>query len=464
VLGPSEVPGAGGVGLGGTGDTGAGGSGSGGLNFDGGGTVVATGGRASAEDALTAFVDGFAGTGGFFDSGGKDGVDSGGMDTGSSPYSLNDPNVVAVVVDQGPNNIGHTNGLFATVTICAPGTTNCQSIDHLLVDTGSVGLRLLESVLTIPLPESKDSSGAALAECVPFANGAAWGPLKVANLQLAGERASALPIQTIGELTYPAPANCPGQPMNDAQSLGANGILGVGVYMQDCGPSCAQSATSTTNPGLYFACTSSQVGGCKIVSISLAQQVQNPVAVFPTDNNGTIIQLPDVPASGAPSVTGFLVFGIGTQVNNGLGGATVLPLNNLGYVTTMFPAGGVYYSSYIDSGSDGIFFLNASTTSLRQCAGALNAYYCPASTVSLTATIAGSGGIFADINFSVANASQASSANFAFSNLAGPMPGFPTDSTVPGFAWGLPFFFGRNVYTAIENQNTPGGYGPYFAF
>ena len=33
-----------------------------------------------------------------------------------------------------------------------------------------------------------------------------------------------------------------------------------------------------------------------------------------------------------------------------------------------------------------------------------------------------------------------------------------------GFDWGLPFYFGRSVYTAIENQNTSAGMGPYFAF
>jgi hypothetical protein len=43
------------------------------------------------------------------------------------------------------------------------------------------------------------------------------------------------------------------------------------------------------------------------------------------------------------------------------------------------------------------------------------------------------------------------------------MPGFPSQS-VPGFDWGLPFFFGRTVYTAIEGQSTPAGVGPYFAF
>jgi hypothetical protein len=48
--------------------------------------------------------------------------------------------------------------------------------------------------------------------------------------------------------------------------------------------------------------------------------------------------------------------------------------------------------------------------------------------------------------------------NTAFSNLAGPSIG-PTN-----FDWGLPFFFGRSVYTAIEGRSTSAGFGPYVAF
>jgi hypothetical protein len=32
------------------------------------------------------------------------------------------------------------------------------------------------------------------------------------------------------------------------------------------------------------------------------------------------------------------------------------------------------------------------------------------------------------------------------------------------FDFGLPFFYGRNVFTAIEGKNTAGGLGPYFAY
>ena len=55
-------------------------------------------------------------------------------------------NTVSVIVDQGPLPTTNpaANTLYTTITVCAPGSsTNCQTIDHIEVDTGSYGLRIL---------------------------------------------------------------------------------------------------------------------------------------------------------------------------------------------------------------------------------------------------------------------------------------------------------------------------------
>jgi hypothetical protein len=384
---------------------------------------------------------------------------------GQTLTTLTGPNVLDVIVDSGPPGLNppYTNGLFATATICAPGTSNCQTIDHLLVDTGSVGVRVLESVLTLSLPNATNSSGQAFAECAPFVDGTAWGPLKTADVQLGSEKAAGLTIHLIGENTYLMPASCTGTAITDFQTLAANGILGVGIFLQDCGSACALSARTASNPGAYYAC-STPTGGCAVASVPTNQQVSHPVASFPVDNNGLIIQLPSISTSGAPSVPGQLIFGIGTQANNGLGGAIVVALDGYGYASTAFPVGGTAYPSIIDSGSNGLFFLDTATTKLTMCTGELKSFYCPSATTNLSATIAGASSGNARVDFSVANAARLSPSAFAFSNLAGPMPGYPSDPTLPGFDWGLPFFFGRNVYTAIEGKSTPAGTGPYVAF
>lgn len=367
---------------------------------------------------------------------------------------------MAVTVDPGPPGAPNVNGLFTTVTLCMPGTTQCQTFDHFLVDTGSVGVRVLASELTLPLPAARTGDGQRLAECLPFVLGTAWGPVASADVQVGGEAAANLPVQVIGDAAFAVPATCTGSPASDLQTLLARGILGVGVTLQDCGGACAQPATSLNNPGIYYGCATQT--SCSVVAVPVASQVGHPVAAFPADNNGTIISLPAIGAGGATTVQGTMTFGIGTRANNGLGAATVLPLDRSGLITTTFPANGKAYASYIDSGSNGLYFLDAATTGLQPCSAPLDGFYCPPSAVNLGAALSASNGGRATVAFSVANAGKLSAANCAFDDLAGDMPGFAMDPASPGFDWGMPFFFGRSIYTAIEGRGTPSG--PYVAF
>src|SRR6185312_7702804 len=198
---------------------------------------------------------------------------------GSSPISTAAVNnVQPVVVDYGPTTSGHLapypNALFTTVTICVPGTSTCQSIDHVLVDTGSSGLRLLSGNIALTLPFVTDATSSPLGNCVQYADTTyQWGPLVKADVRLAGEVASSVPIQIAGVPNFPAaPTSCSagGLPAQTLLQLGANGILGVGLFRQDCGPSCASSSP----PAIYFSCPSS---GCTATSVALTSQLQNPV-------------------------------------------------------------------------------------------------------------------------------------------------------------------------------------------
>jgi len=412
--------------------------------------------RAAAFATLAIVIGGCGGGG---DAPGSDGAPAR-VDAGSDIVTTLAENTVAVTVDQGPPGAENVNGLFTTVTLCVPGTAQCQTIDHVLVDTGSIGLRVLASELTLSLPAVKTGSGQQLVECLPFVLGTAWGPVATADVKVGGELAANLPIQLIGDPTYPLPDACTGSPVTDLSSLLARGILGVGTNLQDCGTACAQPATSPANPGLYYGCASPQ--SCAVVAVPVANQIPHPVAAFPADNNGTIISLPAVPTSGAASVQGTLTFGIGTRDNNGLGSAAVLPLDVHGFATTTFPAGGKTYTSYIDSGSNGLYFLDRTTAGLPACTGMLDGFYCPQAPVSLSAVISASGGGQTTIAFTVTNAATLNGAYHAFDDLAGELPGFGMDPRAAGFDWGMPFFFGRSVYTAIETRGTPAG--PYVAF
>jgi hypothetical protein len=378
-------------------------------------------------------------------------------------------NVAPIVVDAGPapQTFITANVAFVTVTVCVPGTSTCQNIDHVLVDTGSSGLRLLSSAsggqLGIALPNEPDSSGNPLLECALFGGGYTWGNVAQADITVAGEVASAAPVQVIIPSTSspPVPTSCSSQTtqpnMGDSvQALGANGILGVGLFQQDCGPAC--TTANRTIPAVYYVCRSI---GCSPTYVTLAQEVTNPVTLFATDNNGVLITLPAVPNGGSLNPNGSLIFGIGTQANNGLGSVTVYTVpdsgTNAGDITTTF-SGTSYPASFIDSGSNGIFFLDTGTTGIPLCAPPDDSWYCPTrSPDNLSAVNQGVNGNHGTVNFAVEDAiTLFSGGNTAFSTLAGPIP----DS----FDWGLTFFFGRNMFTAIENMDTPGGPGPYYAY
>ena len=367
-------------------------------------------------------------------------------------------NVLPIIVDGGPLGIApnYVNGLFTSVRVCAPGSiTQCQTIDHVLVDTGSVGLRVLSTAgkgeFSLSLPQQKAPDGNPLAECIQFVDGSfIWGPVATADVYLGGEVASSTPIQVIAPADAPKiPSSCSGTGTNNntLSLLGANGILGVGLFLQDCGEACSQQALN-----LYYACPNT---GCIETQVPTAQQVQNPVALFANDNNGVIIELPAIPSTGQATVNGSLVFGIGTQSNNGLNGVVVYATTAVGSFTVAYN-GKSYASSFIDSGSNGLFFLTAADTGLPLCSTD-SVFYCPTTEESFTTTNTGSNGVSGAVTFKIANAKTLfDSGNTAFNNLGGTFSG--------AFDFGLPFFFGRNLYVAIENQNTPVGMGPYWAY
>jgi hypothetical protein len=275
-----------------------------------------------------------------------------------------------------------------------------------------------------------------------------------------------MPVQIIGDpnfTTVPSACTAFGSPEDNLQGLLANGIIGVGPFPDDCGGACAPGTNS--NPGVYYACPG---GVCSSNTQPTTEpdsaQVWNPVAAFAKDNNGVIMELPSVPSSGIPIANGSLVFGIGTQSNNGLGNATVLIGNSSANITTTF-AGTASSNSFFDSGSNGYFF----SSNITQCTNS-KGFYCPSSPLTCSASNSDSSGHNSNISFNVANADQLMSPNTAFNNIAGPNTPPKGSSNPTGFDWGLPFFYGRNVYTGMLPvggvTSTPPGVppGPFYAY
>jgi len=437
------------------------------------------------------------------------------------PNNLPTPSNVAntVPVTVGPNLGKYPNGnaVFTSVTVCDPAVfpvgqnplggppdVNCQTIPNILVDTGSVGLRLLESPALdgLGLPVVTDSENNTLQECVQFADlSYVWGPVSRATIQMAGETAAqvpllneiantGIPIQIITPSAYlstAVPADCLSSPpaggvsiaADTLQTLGANGILGIGNFPLDCGSACASSPPRDQ----YYSCPS---GLCSVATVPQNLQLWNPVAAFAYDNNGLLLSLPllanDASASGP--ISGSLIFGNGTQSDNALGNAQIYAIDAYGNfpevtlsyapISTSPPTVFVSYvspqnGSYIDTGSPAIYFSDAQSLSIPECLdtnGSPLGLYCPAALTSFSAQAYGTNKAQRPIYWNTDNAATLlSSGNSVFSTLGGDSG---MDLATDYIDFGVPFFLGQNVFvgfagtTALDAQGQvetyPNGY------
>jgi Protein of unknown function (DUF3443)/Bacterial Ig-like domain (group 2) len=337
-----------------------------------------------------------------------------------------------------------------SVTVCTPGTSTCQIINDILLDTGSYGLRIFQQALAVSLSQVTGAAGS-IAECVQFGDGSSmWGPVQTAGVILANEPTVQVSIQVVDSTFGTRSAGCSNADTTPA-AAGFNGILGVGLFTQDCGTTCANSASN----GHYFACSGTS---CPGTTIPLSSQVQNPAALLPRDNNGVIVQLPGVAPGGTRSVDGTLILGIGTQANNVPASVTVYSASaTTGEFMTQFS--GRTYGSFIDTGSNGLFFTPPSGSQLRNCSGSNRGWFCPMSTLSLSATNTGATGAPSGaVPFQIGNFTilTINSFNQVFAEVGGSFP--------VSFDWGLPFFFGRTVVIGYEGSASSLGNGPYWAY
>ena len=160
--------------------------------------------------------------------------------------------------------------------------------------------------------------------------------------------------------------------------------------------------------------------------------------------------------TGAPSATGTLVFGIGTQSNNALTGGRRLspPTPSATMNNSVF--NGTTVQAFLDSGSNAYFF---GDSSLAQCGSNFAGFYCPSSAQTRTITLVGLNNAQASASIGILSASTlfGNGSNYAFNDLAGQIGGNSS------FDLGLPFFYGRHVYYGID-QTANGGQAPFVAF
>lgn len=381
-------------------------------------------------------------------------------------------NATPVIVDGFPCSAGGTvgasnvpNTLYVSVQVCAPGsTTNCQTLDHVIVDTGSTGLRIAASALNASLQPGSGGlplvaggvAGSTLTECEAYVSSYVYGPVVSADVYIAGKKVGSTQMQVFGAAGFPVPRECSNQggtQTDTTQTFGGNGLLGVNF-------------DTTDYYALYYDCLGSGGSAYGSCSDNLSYAgVPNTVSQFSGDNNGVTITLPAVGAAGSTTaVAGWLYFGVGTQTNN-TPPATTLAVaddggndNNNG--TFAASIGGVWSVAYIDSGTDVVYFNDAADPLLTSCpsSGYFAGYYCPASPQSLSFSLANTGSTtpLGTLAYTVVDASSVyGSSAIAVSNVAG-LDSSSTTLTNSSIAFGLSSFFGHNMYFVFSGMTAPG--------
>jgi hypothetical protein len=405
-------------------------------------------------------------------------------------------NVAAVTVDGDFNTL---NSLFVSLQICQHGSaTNCVTVDHVTIDTGSIGLRVLATSLTnlnatflsnLPTVTATASTNAnltgPLAECEQFGGGYTWGSVRNVDITVTGtnETASNIPMQVIGDLGVSQPTcasesttgyqltgedytNNTANPLTNTY-LGGNGLLGVSLFQWDCLACLTVAQPQEGSPPsanlAYAVCPDMTGNGCQPTTAALAAQVANPISSFATDNNGFIINMNAVTATAGSStaVTGTMIFGIGTQTNNALGSATKYdadPDSEPGVLNTTW--NGTVYTSVFDTGSSAYYFDNTSNPTIALCGttAPLNQLYCPGG-ANATANSAGTTvNLSATLQDYLGDASPTQSVAFSITN---PLANY-TNSTIASdniggtvvfdyFIWGMPYFYGHKLYFGIAD-------------
>lgn len=334
---------------------------------------------------------------------------------------------------------------FVSVTICAPGTRDCRTIDRIKLDTGSDGLRILRTALHgLRLPELKNSYGQHVALCAEMAGGTGyWGPIAKADLVLGDERAPSARVQIV-DPEFPKDAEtCKAFPTD-----GRNGILGMGAL-----------SGLTQNGQTYFACSS---GRCSIMFPGQHQRPRNPVAYMGRNGNGFVITSPPISPNGQVYAKGTIAFGIGTAANNRVdpGELQTCRTNEGGYLKIDYK--GQKFDSMIDTGSNS-YNLPKRAERIPNC---LNSpYLCPRREMSLPIAVLNPDGTrCASVSIPVRSYSH-SGGGFADTDWVKPdLVSNYGDLLDDMLTLGMPFFFGRKVYFGIAKRTSPLGAGPLTAF
>lgn len=176
-------------------------------------------------------------------------------------------------------------------------------------------------------------------------------------------------------------------------------------------------------------------------------------------------------------IQGTINFGIGTQTDNALSGVTAFALDACGdlpqasfggvaYSDTFCNNTGNSFGAFFDTGSNGLYVLDANTLSslgISDCSSSSSApgFYCVTAGGTTTLSpisLLGSGNVGSGtVSLNIKDAiSLFNTGNSVFNDVGGDsVPG--GSASTDFFDFGSPFFFGRTVFIGIGGEAVPTG-------
>ncbi|MET3448256.1 DUF3443 family protein [Ralstonia sp. 1138] len=326
---------------------------------------------------------------------------------------------------------------YVTVQLCVPGTQQCVTVDHVLVDTGSTGFRVMKSALNgLNLPLATDPvDGSSISECFAYATSEVWGRVGQADLHVGGESAANMALQVIDD-TPGSDANVPSDCKNQGvltdtvSEFGGKAIIGVHQQFSD--------------GGSYYRCST----GICMPTQSSPVTVKNSVAAFAADNNGVSLQVAPVPDLGTPAAVGQMIFGINTTSNNQIAGLTVLSTDANGYINVS--DGTQTIPGFIDSGT--AYYIYPNKRKVQTCPDN-STWFCPSSPTDIDITLTGAiGPQRLSTSYRLTNY-DAFAAETGIEVVPVGAPGSVFGDGSAWYALGLPFYGGRRIYGSIQNSD-----------
>lgn len=377
---------------------------------------------------------------------------------GSSGNVAPIPNQVPISIGSGMNGDG-INTMYISLTVCTNNSgTNCQTVDHIILDTGSFGVKINKSALpesfVLSLPRVTTNAGNEVYACNTFGSGYVFADEHYAVLNLAGTMTSNVILQVIeNSPTAEIPDSCVAKgPFDDFANFGANGIIGVN-------PAITLSNSSLllykNINGIYEQLTNNEESNLPILN-------QNPLPSLTTNNNGFVVSIPPVPQNTNTNVNGTLILGINTETNNKITSQTNLVVASESDLSVVCNSACFYSKinnpestipAVFDSGTNGWVFMS---NTLPQC----DYGYCPASPTVWTSSVY-SYDFAANESYTISATITADEVVDGQSVSFAVMPGWGYYNYNNQTLYGSPFFLGKNVYVVFpsdQNKNPIWGF------